>query len=77
MDGAVYEGSIVNKKPVGQGTLTYPDESGIHGAFRGWEHHVAVGRLNGLRSGYRYVRGNRRLPGAWQGQAFENRRGYG
>ncbi len=54
LDGAVYEGSIVSKKPLGRGTLTYPDESEIHGAFRGWEHHVAVGRLNGLRSGYRY-----------------------
>jgi len=54
LDDAVYEGSLVNKKPMGRGTLTYPDQSEIHGTFWGWEHHVARGRLNGLWSGYRY-----------------------
>jgi hypothetical protein len=54
LEGAVYEGSVVNKKPMGHGTLTYPDESEIHGTFWGWEHHIGQGRLNGLRHGYRY-----------------------
>src|SRR5258708_3606356 len=54
LEGAVYEGSLVNKRPMGHGTLTYPDQSEINGTFWGWEHHVARGRLNGLSSGYRY-----------------------
>jgi hypothetical protein len=44
LDDAVYEGSLVNKKPMGHGTLTYPGRSGIHGTFWGWEHHVATSR---------------------------------
>jgi hypothetical protein len=51
---AVYEGSLMKKKPTGHGTLTYADQSEIHGTFWGWEHHVAKGRLNGLSGGYRY-----------------------
>lgn len=54
LEDAVYEGSLVNGKPMGRGGLTYADQSEIHGTFWGWEHHVARGRLNGLRSGYRY-----------------------
>src|SRR5258708_11371163 len=54
LEDAVYEGSLLNKKPMGHGTLTYPDQSEIHGTFWGWEHHVARGRLNSLSGGYRY-----------------------
>jgi len=54
MEDAVYEGSLVNKKPMGHGALTYPDQSEIQGTFWGWEHHIAKGRLKALRSGYRY-----------------------
>jgi hypothetical protein len=46
LEDAVYEGSLVNKKPMGHGTLTYPDQSEIHGTFWGWEHHIGSGRLN-------------------------------
>ena len=54
LEDAVYEGSLVNRKPMGHGTLTFPDQSEINGTFWGWEHHLARGRLNGLSSGYRY-----------------------
>ena len=54
LEDTVYEGSLVNKKPMGHGTLTFPDQSEIQGTFWGWGHHVARGRLNGLSSGYRY-----------------------
>jgi len=40
MEDAVYEGSLVNKKP--------------QGTFWGWEHHIAKGRLKAQRSGYHY-----------------------
>ena len=53
-EGAVYEGSIMNKNPMGHGMLSYPDHSEIHGTFRGWEHHAGIGQLNGLRGGYQY-----------------------
>jgi hypothetical protein len=53
-EDAVYEGSLVNKKPMGRGTLTYSDQSEIQGTFCGLEHHIASGRLTTLRSGYRY-----------------------
>jgi hypothetical protein len=54
MEDAVYDGSLVNKKPMGRGALTYPDQSEIQGTFWGWEHHIAKGQLTTLRSGYRY-----------------------
>jgi len=54
LEDTVYEGSLVNKKPMGHGTLTFPDQSEIQGTFWGWGHHVARGRLNGLSRGYRY-----------------------
>ena len=50
---AVYEGSLVNNKPMGRGVLTFQDESRIDGAFWGLDHVVGSGTLN-LANGYRY-----------------------
>jgi hypothetical protein len=50
---AVYEGTLVNDKPMGRGVLTLADESRIDGTFWGLDHVVGSGTLN-LASGYRY-----------------------
>jgi hypothetical protein len=54
LEDAVYEGSVVDKKPMLHGIMIFPDLSEIHGTFLGWKHHVGHGRLNGLKNGYRY-----------------------
>jgi hypothetical protein len=50
---AVYEGSLVNNRPMGRGVLTFQDESRIDGSFWGLDHLVGSGILH-LASGYRY-----------------------
>ena len=49
----VYSGSLMDRKPVGRGTLRFADESYIEGAFWGLDHHIGKGRLN-IDGGYRY-----------------------
>src|SRR5260370_36297678 len=50
---AIYEGSLVNNKPMGRGVLTFDDQSRIEGTFWNLDHVVGSGTLN-LASGYRY-----------------------
>jgi hypothetical protein len=50
---AVYEGTLVNNRPMGRGVLTFQDESRIDGTFWGLDQVVGSGTLN-LASGYRY-----------------------
>src|SRR5258706_15411296 len=53
LSAAVYEGPLVNNKPMGRGELTFPDESRIEGTFWGIDNVVGFGTLN-LPGGYRY-----------------------
>lgn len=53
----VYRGSLLDRKPMGRGTLTFRDQSEITGTFRGWDHHAGRGRLNGIDGGFRYEGG--------------------
>lgn len=54
LETAVYQGSLMDKRPMGQGTLTFDDGSRIQGTFRGFDRHTGTGRLNGLPNGYFY-----------------------
>ncbi len=53
LETAVYHGSLMDKKPMGRGTLNFSDGSGIEGTFRGFDRHTGAGRLN-LPGGYFY-----------------------
>ena len=57
LETAVYQGSLMDKTPMGQGTLTFNDGSQIEGVFRGFDHHTGTGRLNALPDGYFYEGG--------------------
>jgi hypothetical protein len=50
---AIYEGTLVNNKPMGRGVLTFQDESRIEGTFWGLDHVIGSGVMT-LASGSRY-----------------------
>ena len=54
LEDGVYQGSLMNKKPMGHGTLSYRDDSEIRGTFWGLDHVVGSGQLNGLNGGFLY-----------------------
>ncbi len=49
-----YQGSLMHDQPLGHGVLIYRDGSRIEGAFRGLDHYLGSGRLNGIEGGYSY-----------------------
>jgi len=54
LETALYQGSLMDKRPMGQGTLAFDDGSRVEGTFRGFDRHTGSGRLNGLPNGYFY-----------------------